>query len=187
MTHVVVTRWYRSPELLFGAKSYGVSNQAPEQFLVFNQHPELRLEQTSGQWDASSQSSCSESHSWLVTLILISSQRFSRLLHFLNIRLNHLKFFEMTMKPIIRHWELPLRRAGPVSLLSPTSSSSNTSQAHLSGEFQRLDFFDDLIFFWKVTTDPDDLSAFQGHFHSCRGRPVGSDEQSLHPLSPQEM
>ena len=24
MTHVVVTRWYRSPELLFGAKSYGV-------------------------------------------------------------------------------------------------------------------------------------------------------------------
>ena len=25
MTHVVVTRWYRSPELLFGAKSYGVS------------------------------------------------------------------------------------------------------------------------------------------------------------------
>ena len=26
MTHVVVTRWYRSPELLFGAKSYGVSN-----------------------------------------------------------------------------------------------------------------------------------------------------------------
>ena len=23
MTHVVVTRWYRSPELLFGAKSYG--------------------------------------------------------------------------------------------------------------------------------------------------------------------
>ena len=30
MTHVVVTRWYRSPELLFGAKSYGVSNEAPK-------------------------------------------------------------------------------------------------------------------------------------------------------------
>jgi serine/threonine protein kinase len=27
-THVVVTRWYRAPELLFGAKQYGTGEQA---------------------------------------------------------------------------------------------------------------------------------------------------------------
>jgi len=59
MTHVVVTRWYRSPELLFGAKSYGV-------------------ELTSGRWGAFWQSSSSEFPSLLATPTLTSCQRSSR-------------------------------------------------------------------------------------------------------------
>ena len=138
MTHVVVTRWYRSPELLFGAKSYGVSRTLTAD--IWNSEwSHTRLGWISGQWVASWQSSCSVFLSWLATQISISCQRSSRSP---SVGINLWTFcvvgFYIATLLVLRHWVLRMKRAGLASPPSLTLFSSNTSRAHLSGRYLHI-------------------------------------------------